>query len=309
CETCWKQLLKHDVDTQNGGFHVLGVKVNSVNLNPVVHEFEPVTLSCHYETGSTTPRIEWKKIVKDDPNFVYVDGKFMGDLLGRADISHLRNYDASVTIRNATRLDTAMYRCEVSALKDSKRLDEVEINLLVQVKPAMPRCEVPASVSTGQSVELHCQESEAFPLADYSWFKDGEKLPREPHTHKKFINSSYHIDEETGSLTFSSIQLFDSGMYHCVARNPAGQAQCLAQSMTVSDLNVGAIVTAVIVVVLLLSLCTIGVWWAHKMGYFKKKSTATRYHFSERSQQSEIYSKPKESPDEGEFRHKSSFVI
>uniref|UniRef100_A0A8C4R907 Junctional adhesion molecule 3 n=1 Tax=Eptatretus burgeri TaxID=7764 RepID=A0A8C4R907_EPTBU len=233
-----------------------------------------------------------------------------GDLWGRADISDpVWNDDASITIRNATRLDSAKYRCEVSAQKDPKPLDEVEITLVVQVKPAIPRCEVPASVSTGQSVELHCQESEAFPRAAYSWFRDGEELPIEPHTHKKFINSSYRFDEETGSLTFSSIQLFDSGLYHCVAWNPAGKAQCLAQSMIVSDLNVGAIVTAVIVVVLLLSLCTIGVWWAHKMGYFKKKSTASRYHFSERSQQSEIYSKPKESPDEGEFRHKSSFVI
>lgn len=53
---------------------------------------------------------------------------FPGDLERRAQIRQ----PASLVILNATRSDTADYRCEVSAPKDPKSFDEILISLVVR---------------------------------------------------------------------------------------------------------------------------------------------------------------------------------
>lgn len=51
-----------------------------------------------------------------------------GDLEDRATIRE----PASLLITNATRSDTAKYRCEVTAADDQKSFDEIVINLVVR---------------------------------------------------------------------------------------------------------------------------------------------------------------------------------
>lgn len=51
-----------------------------------------------------------------------------GDLEDRAVIRE----PASLLIMNATRSDTAKYRCEVTAAKDQKSFDEIVIDLVVR---------------------------------------------------------------------------------------------------------------------------------------------------------------------------------
>lgn len=51
-----------------------------------------------------------------------------GDLENRAEIRE----PATLLIRNATRSDTAKYRCEVTAVEDERSFDEIEINLVVR---------------------------------------------------------------------------------------------------------------------------------------------------------------------------------
>ncbi|XP_032820270.2 junctional adhesion molecule C [Petromyzon marinus] len=287
------------------------VTVNSRDTNPIVREYEQVTLHCQYQTVSVSPRVEWKKIKGGEKNFVYFNGQITGDLKDRAYIADVaRAFNASVTIRNASRSDTATYRCEVLATQDTKAFDEIEINLVVQVKPVTPRCVVPTAVTTGRSTELLCQESEGFPISTYQWFRNGDQVPLDPKGSLKFSNSSYRLNVNTGSLTFSGVRPMDTGNYYCVASNPAGSAQCSAQHMEVNDLNVGAIVAAVIVVVLVVALSGIAIWWAHKMGYFKKHKASSRYRSPPDARgRGSLHSKSRPADDEGDFRHKSSFVI
>ncbi|MED6247439.1 Junctional adhesion molecule 3B, partial [Ataeniobius toweri] len=110
-------------------FSVLAVVLKTSNESPSTDEFNKVELSCLIESISTTnPRIEWKKITNNKPSYVYFDKKISGDLENRAVIRE----PATLVITNATRSDTAIYRCEVTAATDAKSFDEIVINLVVR---------------------------------------------------------------------------------------------------------------------------------------------------------------------------------
>ncbi|XP_016428523.1 junctional adhesion molecule C-like [Sinocyclocheilus rhinocerous] len=58
----------------------LAVILKTTNAKPWVNEFESIELSCMIESISTTnPRIEWKKIKKGEPSYVYFE-KEIADL-------------------------------------------------------------------------------------------------------------------------------------------------------------------------------------------------------------------------------------
>ncbi|KPP69539.1 hypothetical protein Z043_111699 [Scleropages formosus] len=122
--------------------------------------------------------------------------EFEWDLENRAYIKE----PATLVITNLTRSDTAQYRCEVTAHMDHKTFDEVLIDLVVRVKPVVPRCSVPKAVPVGQPAELRCTEDEAFPRPQYQWFHNQEEMAQDPKSNPKFSNSSYTINRETGTL-------------------------------------------------------------------------------------------------------------
>ena len=68
------------------------------------------------------------------------------------------------------------------------------------MKPVVPRCSVPDAVTVGTSSELRCLENEGFPASQYRWFHNNEELPLDPKTSPRLINSSYTINQDTGSL-------------------------------------------------------------------------------------------------------------
>ncbi|MBN3285930.1 JAM3 protein, partial [Polyodon spathula] len=230
----------------------LAVELTSNNKHPVVNEFQSVVLSCNIKSISTPdPRIEWKKFRGGETTFVYFQGKISGALENRAELTET----TSILIHNTTRTDSAIYRCEVSAHEDVKKLDELSIELTVQVKPVVPRCSVPQSVPVGKSASLTCVETEGFPLSTYHWYRNNEPLPANPNSSPKFINSSYTADPKDGTLKFSEVKKVDAGEYYCVARNPAGTARCGPQLMEV-----------------------FGISCAYKRGYFvSKQQTGKNY--------------------------------
>uniref|UniRef100_A0A8C7NZD5 Junctional adhesion molecule 2b n=1 Tax=Oncorhynchus mykiss TaxID=8022 RepID=A0A8C7NZD5_ONCMY len=143
-------------------------------------------LSCQFKTEKeTNPRIEWKKKGKDI-HFVYFDGKFTG----RAKIE-----GATVTLHAVTQKDSGLYRCEVSAPADHTNLGEVNVTLNVLVPPHTPFCEVPSSVLSGTSVELHCKDKLSVPPSTFLWYKDNKALSA---THTPDI--VYSMDTDTGTL-------------------------------------------------------------------------------------------------------------
>ncbi|XP_007254269.3 junctional adhesion molecule 3B [Astyanax mexicanus] len=282
---------------------ILAVTLRTTNSAPWANEFESIELSCLIESISTTrPRIEWKKIKNGEPSYVYFGNEIAGDLVKRA---HIRE-PATLVIFNATRADTAHYRCEVTAPDDQKTFDEVLINLNIRVKPVIPTCAVPKSVPVGKSAELSCVEHEGFPKSQYQWFRNKEEIPLDPKSSPKFFNSSYVLNGDTGTLKFSAVRKEDAGQYYCRAKNEAGVSECNPQMMEVYDINIAGIILGVLVVVVVLLCITVGICCAYRRGYFAtQKQTGSNYKTSGKGDGVDYV----RTEDEGDFRHKSSFVI
>ncbi|XP_048121596.1 junctional adhesion molecule 3B isoform X1 [Alosa alosa] len=282
------------------GYTALAVILRTTEKTVWTNEFDSAELSCLIESISTNnPRIEWKKIKNGVPSYVYFQNKISGDLEHRA---WLRE-PANLVILNASRSDTAQYRCEVAAIDDQKGFDEILISLAVRVKPEVPRCTVPDSATVGSSAELRCLENEGFPQSQYQWFRNDEELPDDPKSSPRFLNSTYTVNPDTGTLKFRTLKKSDAGDYYCVAKNEAGQAKCGAQLMEVYDLNIMAIFLKVLggvvaVICVIVGLCHI----CKKVSC--KKETGNNYKAPRHDDGVDYIT-----ADEGHFRHKSSFVI
>ncbi|XP_015217159.1 junctional adhesion molecule 2A isoform X2 [Lepisosteus oculatus] len=258
-----------------------------------VQEHKDAVLSCLFHTERDhSPRIEWKKVQRKDVSFVYYNGEFVGDFKGRANIT-----GATVTLHQVTVQDTGDYRCEVSALLDTKNLGETNITLNVLVPPNVPMCEIPRSALTGTVVELRCEDVHSVPPATYSWYKDGKPLPQFSLQDPRPANATFTQNPRTGTLQFNPVSRTDTGKYHCVANNGVGDPKsCIGKHMQIDDLNVSGIVAAVVVVFLVVSLCGLGVCYAHRQGYFNK---------GHRGRNGAGYGIP---PQE-DFKHAQSFML
>ncbi|CAI5795223.1 junctional adhesion molecule C [Podarcis lilfordi] len=284
-------------------YRSLAVELFSTDLNPVVQEFYRAELSCIItSTKTVNPRIEWKKIAGKDTSYVYFDHKMQGDWVDRAEL-HGRT---SLIIHNVTRADKGIYRCEVAAPEDTHIGAEININLTVHVKPVAPKCRVPQSVPVGKSATLHCQEKEGFPEPTYKWYRNGETLPLDSKASSKFQNSSFTVNTKTGTLVFSEVQKGDTGRYTCRATNAVGDAWCEEMEMEVYDLNIAGIVGGVMVVIAVLLLTTVGICCAYRKGLFVNNKQNGNSYKTPAKPDGVNYIRTNE---EGDFRHKSSFVI
>lgn len=252
-----------------------------------VREFLDAVLSCTFRTEKDhSPRIEWKKRGKD-VSFVYFDGHFKGPFEGRATIE-----GATVTLRRVTQEDAGEYRCEISAPHDSVNLGETNITLKVLVPPQTPACEIPSGAVTGSVVQLRCRDQQSIPPATYSWFKDDEAISPPRHA-----NATYLINPHTGVLEFKAVAKEDSGRYSCQASNRVGSKMCQGKHMTIEDVNVTAVVAAVVVVCLLFLVCGCGGFLLHRNGFFSRH----------RGRSNVNYIPPPQEPQD--FKHTQSFML
>ncbi|XP_029942443.1 junctional adhesion molecule 2A isoform X5 [Salarias fasciatus] len=216
------------------------------------------------------PRIEWKKKGKG-VSFVYYDGHFRGPFEGRASID-----GATVTLHRVTQDDAGEYRCEISAPFDSVSLGETNVTLRVLVPPHTPACDIPGSAVTGSKVQLRCRDQQSIPPATYSWYKDNKKI-----THH--ANATYVINTHTGVLEFKSVAKEDSGRYSCLASNGIGSPKmCEAKRMTIEDVNISAVVAAVVVICLLVVICSCGGLVLHRNGFFTPGHRGRSFWISQR---------------------------
>uniref|UniRef100_A0A8C5X2R3 Junctional adhesion molecule 2 n=1 Tax=Malurus cyaneus samueli TaxID=2593467 RepID=A0A8C5X2R3_9PASS len=195
----------------------------------------------------------------------------IGDLQGRAEM-----LNTGIRIRNVTRRDSGTYRCEISAKsEEGQRLGEAAITLTVLVAPATPVCEVPNSAMTGTVVQLSCKETEGSPPSEYQWYKNGVALLEKTGTGSaRAANITYTMNKKSGILLFNTVTKNDTGEYFCEASNGIGLSQkCSVKRMQVDDLNISGIIVAVVSVALVMALCGLGVFYAHKKGYFAKLNT------------------------------------
>ncbi|XP_019729780.1 junctional adhesion molecule C-like [Hippocampus comes] len=290
---------------------ILRTKARIVRIN----EFEPVELTCIIHFASTyNLRIEWKKIRNGIPSYVYYRRKIVGDLENRAQLRE----PASMLIFNATRTDTAEYRCEVAYNDGSGEFDEIKINLEVRVKPVEPQCSVPKAVTVGMAAELQCLENEGFPAPVYRWFRNNEELPQDPKNSPKFINATYTMNTSTGSLKFHRVRKEDAGEYHCQAKNDAGHAHCPANLMEVHDVDILAIILKSVGGVIAALFVISSIWCFASRVYASKKARNENEKaiFFKKGQNENTVSLSAQNDgvdddkaDEGNFIHNPSFII
>ncbi|KAL1022361.1 hypothetical protein UPYG_G00025680 [Umbra pygmaea] len=240
---------------------VVPVTVSTNKPKVEVQENFDATLSCEFFTEQEkNPRIEWKKM-GTDLSFVYFNEDFNGAYKGRAAIE-----GATVTLFKVTQKDAGVYRCEISAAKDSVTLGEANVTLKVLVPPHTPACVIPRSALTGSVVQLVCSDKQSMPPATYTWFKDN-KLLTTPHK----PNASYLINPTTGILVFKTVTRADTGQYSCQSTNGVGPAKmCEAQLMNIYDMNIAGIVAAVVVICLVIAICGFGGYYTHRNGNFSR---------------------------------------
>ncbi|XP_028910983.1 junctional adhesion molecule A isoform X2 [Ornithorhynchus anatinus] len=264
---------------------------------PILREEEhkQVTLSCMY-SGFQNPNVVWKFGQGGNSVLVCYDNKITAPYEQRVTFS-----PSGITFKSVTRKDNGTYMCMVND-PGGASYAEATIYLTVLVPPSKPRISVPSSATIGHRVVLTCSEDEGSPPPEYHWLRDGVPLPPNPKSSRAFSNSSYTINLYTGELIFDPLSASDSGEYSCRAQNGVGQAQQSdAVRMKASEVNVGGIVAAVIVSLILLGLLAFAVWFAYSRGYFNRTKKGS-------SGKKVIYSQPSARSD-GEFKQTSSFLV
>ncbi|XP_032491184.1 junctional adhesion molecule A isoform X4 [Phocoena sinus] len=235
---------------------------------PVVQvaENKPAKLSCSY-SGFSSPRVEWKFAHGDITSLVCYNNKITASYEDRVTFS-----DSGITFHSVTRKDTGMYTCMVSE-EGGNTYGEVTVQLIVLVPPSKPTISVPASATIGTRVVLTCSETDGSPPSEYFWFKDGVLMPTEPKNNRAFSNSSYSLNHKTGELIFDPVSASDAGDYTCEAQNGYGSPmKSDTVHMDAVELNVGGIVAAVLVTLILLGVLIFGIWFAYNRGYFDSRS-------------------------------------
>ncbi|XP_015739781.1 junctional adhesion molecule A [Coturnix japonica] len=259
-----------------------------------VPENQPVDIPCSaYRSAWRDARIEWKFQKGSSLVLFYYAGQLTEPYKDRVVFSV-----TSIHFNTVTREDTGKYICEV--VGDGSQIAKSEVNLIVQVPPSKPVAHVPSSATIGRTAVLRCSESDGSPPPTFRWYRDGMLVPADPKSSLSFRNSSYTLDSATGELTFNPVSAFDTGDYYCEASNNVGMAQRSDTArMEASEVNVGGIVAAVVVLLMLLGLIAFGIWFAYSRGYFQRKPTASK---------KVIYSQPSQRSD-GEFKQTSSFLV
>nr|XP_048307944.1 junctional adhesion molecule A [Myodes glareolus] len=261
-----------------------------------IAENSPATLSCTY-SGFSSPRVEWKFVQGDTTTLVCYNSQITASYAGRVTFS-----SNGIAFNSVTRKDTGEYTCMVSE-DGGQNYGEVNVHLTVLVPPSKPTVNIPSSVTIGNRAVLTCSEQDGSPPSEYSWFKDGIDMLTDAKKTRAFVNSSYTVDPKTGDLVFDPVTAFDTGEYYCQAQNGFGTAtRSEAVRMDAVELNVGGIVAAVLVTLILLGVLIFGVWFAYSRGYFERTKKGTT------PSKKVIYSQPS-TRSEGEFKQTSSFLV
>uniref|UniRef100_A0A2K5YDJ1 Junctional adhesion molecule A n=1 Tax=Mandrillus leucophaeus TaxID=9568 RepID=A0A2K5YDJ1_MANLE len=212
---------------------------------------------------------------------------------------------SGITFKSVTREDTGTYTCMVSE-EGGNNYGEVKVKLIVLVPPSKPTVSIPSSATIGNRAVLTCSEKDGSPPSEYTWFKDGIVMPTNPKSTRAFSNSSYVLNPTTGELGELGIGVrrpSDTGEYSCEARNGYGTpmtSNAVRMEGRLRQRNVGVIVAAVLVTLILLGILIFGIWFAYSRGHFDSKYLT--------SSKKVIYSQPS-ARSEGEFKQTSSFLV
>ncbi|XP_033323157.1 Down syndrome cell adhesion molecule 3 isoform X4 [Megalopta genalis] len=136
------------------------------------------------------------------------------------DIRHHLYTEGHLTIANVDPNDAGIYTCKVRG--QSGETASRDIRLTVSSPPVMSPFNFPTNLQEGGRAQVTCSVTSGDLPIDFSWLKDGEKLP-----------SSLHIEESVAEffslLVFNKLSSRHSGKYTCVAMNSAAKVNHTAE--------------------------------------------------------------------------------
>ncbi|KAG8553674.1 hypothetical protein GDO81_003507 [Engystomops pustulosus] len=179
----------------------------------------------------------------------------MGNFASRVTASNTTG-NATITIKNMQPQDTGIYKCAVSNFPDP--LGQGQVQLIVQVAPSTPHCNIQGNIVAGHAVTLVCLSEQGMPRPQYTWTKI-------VHGVAKPITGA----QQSGVLVIGNMTKFEDGYYHCTASNNLGNATCELDLHTGGA--AGIIVGAVIGAVFLATIILVVIWFLISKKKNKKK--------------------------------------
>ncbi|KAJ8319891.1 hypothetical protein KUTeg_001478 [Tegillarca granosa] len=176
--------------------------------------------------GMPKPTVQWKK---DD------------EILDDTELYHYEKYEDTYCfeIKDTEIEDGGVYTCvatnevgettcdiplQVNAIDREKRLSESPLVLKHQESSQAPdftRTIDDCTVMEDKSLTLSCVVT-GLPRPEITWYRNGKEFVPTP-------NVSMSYDEETAILNIKKITMDQEGEFKCVAKNSAGEAECIAQ--------------------------------------------------------------------------------
>ncbi|XP_077457744.1 V-set and immunoglobulin domain-containing protein 8b [Stigmatopora argus] len=234
---------------------------------------ENVLLSCTYTPGPQDVGeldIEWSNLSpdmtqKDKLIIAFTEGRihnYDSSLASRISfVGDPKRGDASISMSNLRRSDTATYQCKV---KKSPGVDMRKVTLVVMVPPSVPKCWADGKEEKGSPVTLRCESSQGSSPMTYTWRR--ENAGANPPV-------AVPLNSESGEYLIKNHSDSYAGSYVCEAKNPVGKAQCRYALKAHNPANkvgiiVGAVIGALLLLLLLaLAICLLVYCCCH--GFFK----------------------------------------
>ncbi|XP_069750614.1 V-set and immunoglobulin domain-containing protein 2-like isoform X2 [Narcine bancroftii] len=242
---------------------IQSIYVTTNQPNVIVNIGNNATLRCSYRTHvQSTFTLEWRfrpgpSEDADAEKILYYTGGTvykLGPLAKRIKLidQDPTKGDASIFLENTKSSDTGTYSCDINNPPDFVGPSEAFINLIVQVPPSRPKCQVIGKAYIGNNVTLSCSSAVGRPAPQYKWSEvKSATITSSPRIIEK------GVDSKKGTLFLKNLTMEESGVYRCVSSNVLGEQSCqLVLTVTVNN-EVGVIIGSIFGVLMALLLIAI----------------------------------------------------
>ncbi|XP_058867260.1 B-cell receptor CD22-like isoform X4 [Acipenser ruthenus] len=170
-----------------------------INPSGEIHEGDHVTLSCSSNANPAVSRYTWFKVKGDN-------------------ITE-KSVEQDLTFTDINPSDSGLYYCEARNEHGAENSTAVQLNVAYSPKNTSVLINPSGEIHEGDHVTLSCSSNANPAVSRYTWFEvKGDNIT------EKSVEQY---------LTFTDINLNDSGLYYCEARNEHG-----AENSTAVQLNV-----------------------------------------------------------------------
>ncbi|XP_067672270.1 protein sidekick-2-like isoform X1 [Haliotis asinina] len=151
--------------------------------------------------------ISWFKVTDDSRTEIVRSGRYL-----------LSPFKRVLTIKSPMKTDTGVYECEGKlSIPGGPQYSSVtkRVNVTIRERPLItPPLPTTMEKDFSDTVEMFC-EAVGQPAPSFTWYYNGRQI--------KLLGNPRYSDFGNGTLVIERIDLPDSGVFQCIARNGAGE--------------------------------------------------------------------------------------